>query len=317
MSLRLMRVQPEDIDPYTLFIGNLPNVVTVQTVKQMFPAAKRIDIGHAQRIKHTRYAFIRFTNVEEAIQAFKANHNKVIDGKNIIIRFRRHNAPIALPEDTTTPKTPKRQKAGQQQQQQQPQLVVSVEQRPKRLSLVPASAPGHSGTLSTIKTEILDEDEPDGGPVGTHVKRYAGGAGGPLCVIKSEPDDTDIEDSLEEEEDVDNIRDFLEEQEEEEGLNLDEINPDENYCEDDDTDIDSFGKNYWTLEQLRRNAADNGSGSVKNEEPDLESATKTTSTMLIKRKEHKPPSTQIKTKRRDDQLNDLFSCLEPDDDLSL
>ena len=201
------QVQPEDIDPYTLFIGNLPNVVTVQTVKQMFPAAKRIDIGHAQRIKHTRYAFIRFTNVEEAIQAFKANHNKVIDGKNIIIRFRRHNAPIALPEDTTTPKTPKRQKAGGQQPQQ-PQLVVSVEQRPKRLSLVPAAAgPGHSGTLSTIKTEILDEDDvPDGAPVGRNVKRYEG-AGGPLCVIKSEPDDTDIEDSLEEEEDVDNIRD--------------------------------------------------------------------------------------------------------------
>uniref|UniRef100_A0A182PGA6 RRM domain-containing protein n=1 Tax=Anopheles epiroticus TaxID=199890 RepID=A0A182PGA6_9DIPT len=307
-------VQPEDIDPYTLFIGNLPNVVTVQTVKQMFPAAKRIDIGHAQRIKHTRYAFIRFTNVEEAIQAFKANHNKVIDGKNIIIRFRRHNAPIALPEDTTTPKTPKRQKPGQQ-----PQLVVSVEQRPRpRLSLVPAAGPGHSGTLSTIKTEILDEedaDAPDGGPIGRNVKRYEG-AGGPLCVIKSEPDDTDIEDSLEEEEDVDNIRDFLEEQEEEEGLNLDEINPDENYCEDDDTDIDSFGKNYWTLEQLRRNAAgDNGSGSVKNEEQDLESATKTTSTMLIKSK-HKPP-TVTKTKRRDDQMNDLFSCLEPDDDLSL
>uniref|UniRef100_A0A182STD1 RRM domain-containing protein n=1 Tax=Anopheles maculatus TaxID=74869 RepID=A0A182STD1_9DIPT len=273
------KVQPEDIDPYTLFIGNLPNVVTVQTVKQMFPAAKRIDIGHAQRIKHTRYAFIRFTNVEEAIQAFKANHNKVIDGKNIIIRFRRHNAPIALPEDTTTPKTPKRQKPGQQQQQ----LVVSVEQRPRRLSLAPPGAPGHSGTLSTIKTEILDEDEPvEGGPmVGKNVKRYEG-AGGPLCVIKSEPDDTDIEDSLEEEEDVDNIRDFLEEQEEAEGLNLDEINPDENYCEDDDTDIDSFGKNYWTLEQLRRNAGDNGSGSVKNgEEQDLESATKTTSTMLI------------------------------------
>uniref|UniRef100_A0A182YQC6 RRM domain-containing protein n=1 Tax=Anopheles stephensi TaxID=30069 RepID=A0A182YQC6_ANOST len=299
-----------------MFIGNLPNVVTVQTVKQMFPAAKRIDIGHAQRIKHTRYAFIRFTNVEEAIQAFKANHNKVIDGKNIIIRFRRHNAPIALPEDTTTPKTPKRQKPGQQQQQ----LVVSVEQRPRRLSLAPPhGAPGHSGTLSTIKTEILDEDEADGGvPVARNVKRYEGGPGGPLCVIKSEPDDTDVEDSLEEEEDVDNIRDFLEEQEEEEGLNLDEINPDENYCEDDDTDIDSFGKNYWTLEQLRRNAGDNGSGSVKNgEEPDLESATKTTSTQLIKRKDHKPPTTVIKTKRRDDQLNDLFSCLEPDDDLSL
>uniref|UniRef100_A0A182INP5 Uncharacterized protein n=1 Tax=Anopheles atroparvus TaxID=41427 RepID=A0A182INP5_ANOAO len=310
-------VQPEDIDPYTLFIGNLPNVVTVQTVKQMFPFAKRIDIGHAQRIKHTRYAFIRFTNVDEAIQAFQANHNKVIDGKNVIMRFRRHNAPIALPEDTTTPKTPKRQKGPPQLQlQQQQQLVVSVEQRPRRLLATTASS--GAGTLSTIKTEILDEDDADGPPRTAGKRTGGGGVGSPLCVIKSEPDDTDIEDSLEhEEEDVDNIRDFLEEQEEAEGLNLEEINPDENYCEDDDTDIDSFGKNYWTLEQLRQNAADNASGgSGKQEEPDVESATKTTSTQLIKRA-GKPPTTVIKTKRRDDQLNDLFSCLEPDDDLSL
>ncbi|XP_052873533.1 uncharacterized protein LOC128278847 [Anopheles cruzii] len=290
--------QPEDIDPYTLFIGNLPNVITVNTMKQMFPDAKRIDIGHAQRIKHTRYAFIRFTNVEEAIHAFNANHNKVIDGKTIIIRFRRHNAPIALPEDTTTPKTPKRQKS---------QLVVSVEQRPKRISATPAN----SDTLSTIKTEILDEDE--NGVQVQYVSKAQ--AGHPLPVIKSEGDDTDIEDS--EEEDVDNIRDFLEEHQEDDGLNLDEINPDENYCEDDDTDIDSFGKNYWTLEQLRQNANENGSVPSRNEELDAESATKTSSTMVIKRKEHKAPTTNIKTKRRDDQLNDLFSCLEPDDDLSL
>lgn len=121
----LFQLKPEEIDPQTLFIGNLPNAVTVYTVKQMFPTARRIDIGHAQRMKHTRYAFIRFHNVNDAIAAFKANFNKVIDGKNIIVRFRRHNAPIAMPEDTNTPKTPKRQKG-------LGQLFVSVEQKPAR-----------------------------------------------------------------------------------------------------------------------------------------------------------------------------------------
>ncbi|XP_049543843.1 protein painting of fourth [Anopheles darlingi] len=292
-------VQPEDIDPYTLFIGNLPNIVTVHSMKQMFPTAKRIDIGHAQRIKHTRYAFIRFTNVEEAIYAFQANHNKIIEGKNIIIRFRRHNAPIALPEDTTTPKTPKRQKG---------QLVVSVEQRSKRN----VSASTNRNTLSTIKSEILDEND-NNGTANSFLKCQNGSQ---ISAVKSENDDTDIENSLDnEEEDIDNIRDFLEEHEDDEGLDLDEINPDEDYCEDDDTDIESAVKTYWTLEQLQRNANENNSVSGKNDE-EPESATKTTSTMLIKRKDQKPPAA-IKTKRRDDQLNDLFSCLEPDDDLSL
>ncbi|XP_050092802.1 uncharacterized protein LOC126575859 [Anopheles aquasalis] len=292
-------VQPEDIDPYTLFIGNLPSIITVHSMKQMFPVAKRIDIGHAQRIKHTRYAFIRFTNVEEAIYAFQANHNKIIEGKNIIIRFRRHNAPIALPEDTTTPKTPKRQKG---------QLIVSVEQRSKRN----VSACANRNTLSTIKSEILNQN--DNYETAHSFTKCQNGS--QISALKTNNDDTDIEDSLNnDEEDIDNIRDFLDEHEGDEVLDLHGINPDEHYCEDDDTDIESVVKTYWTLEQLQRNANENNSVSGKNDE-ELESATKTSSTMLIKRKDQKP-STVIKTKRRDDQLNDLFSCLEPDDDLSL
>ncbi|XP_055535223.1 uncharacterized protein LOC129724379 isoform X3 [Wyeomyia smithii] len=145
-------VKPNDIDPLTLFIGNLPNAVTVYTVKQMFPTARRIDIGHAQRLKHTRYAFIRFHNVDDAIAAFESNINKIIDGKNIIIRFRRCNAPIAMPEDTNTPKTPKRQKGSGQ-------LFVSIEQKPRcDRNNHQRSDIHHSDTLNTIKTEILDED---------------------------------------------------------------------------------------------------------------------------------------------------------------
>ncbi|XP_058456742.1 uncharacterized protein LOC131434116 [Malaya genurostris] len=301
-------VKPEEIDPLTLFIGNLPNAVTVYTVKQMFPTARRIDIGHAQRMKHTRYAFIRFHNADDAIGAFKANLNKVIDGKNIIVRFRRYNAPIAMPEDTNTPKTPKRQKgtAGQ--------LFVSIEQKPNRVCGRKEQYQPEihrSDTLNTIKTEILDEDLVRDE---LHVKTR----------VKPEPPEfSDENPEIDDEEDDDDVEDFLEDDENED-LNLDEINADENYCEEDDTDIDACDKNYWTLEQLRNKASEDTSSSVSGSKKsdvfiELESGTKTSSTTFNthKTKENKAVSSFIVSKRRDDQLQDLFSCLEPDDDLSL
>ncbi|XP_058838330.1 uncharacterized protein LOC131694008 [Topomyia yanbarensis] len=300
--------KPEEIDPLTLFIGNLPNAVTVYTVKQMFPTARRIDIGHAQRMKHTRYAFIRFHNADDAIGAFKVNLNKVIDGKNIIIRFRRYNAPIAMPEDTNTPKTPKRQKGAAGQ------LIVSVEQKPNRIC---GRNDQHrpeihrSDTLNTIKTEILDDDY-----VREELRIQSR--------VKPEPPDfPDEKPEVYDEEDDDDIEDFLEDDEDED-VNFDEINADENYCDDDDTDIDALDKNYWTLEQLRNKAGDDASSSASGSKKsdvfiELESGTKTSSTTFNthKTKENKAVSSFIVSKRRDDQLQDLFSCLEPDDDLSL
>ncbi|XP_029735302.2 uncharacterized protein LOC109423859 [Aedes albopictus] len=299
------KLKPEEIDPLTLFIGNLPNAVTVYTVKQMFPTARRIDIGHAQRMKHTRYAFIRFHNVGDAIAAFKANFNKVIDGKNIIVRFRRHNAPIAMPEDTNTPKTPKRQKG-------LGQLFVSVEQKPMRNVRSTDKAHNleihHSDTLNTIRTDILDED------IVKEEMAYR-------PRVKIEP--PEIPENDIEEEESDDIEDFLEDDEAED-LNLDEINADDNYCEDDDTDVDAIDKNYWTLEQLRSKASNDGTASVSESiksdifmEPESATKTSCSTTFTTKPKEHKPVSTFIVSKRRDDQLQDLFSCLEPDDDLSL
>ncbi|XP_055625269.1 uncharacterized protein LOC129767968 [Toxorhynchites rutilus septentrionalis] len=298
-------IKPEEIDPLTLFIGNLPNAVTVYTVKQMFPSARRIDIGHAQRMKNTRYAFIRFRNVHDAIGAFKANFNKVIDGKNIILRFRRHNAPIAMPEDTSTPKTSKRQKGAGQ-------LFVSIEQKPNRCerSDKPKLEMYHSDTLNTIKTEILDEEI-------EKIVRHR---------VKIEPPEVpNNELELEESNDEDDIEDFLED-DEDAALNFDDINADENECtaEDDDTEIDALDKNYWTLEQLRSKASDGASTSTSDSKKsdilmEQESGTKTSSTTFntTKPKDHKPATSFIVSKRRDDQLQDLFSCLEPDDDLSL
>lgn len=88
---------PESIDPYTLYIGNLPTNVNIQTVKEKFPEAARVDVGFAQRMRYTRYAFIRFNSVSEAIKAYKENHNLVLDSRSIIVRFRRQKGQIDLP----------------------------------------------------------------------------------------------------------------------------------------------------------------------------------------------------------------------------
>lgn len=45
---------PEEIDPYTLYIGNLPESVNVNEVKSKFPTAIRVDVGFAQKMRNTR-----------------------------------------------------------------------------------------------------------------------------------------------------------------------------------------------------------------------------------------------------------------------
>lgn len=45
---------PEEIDPYTLYIGNLPETVNVNEVKSKFPTAARVDVGYAQKMRNTR-----------------------------------------------------------------------------------------------------------------------------------------------------------------------------------------------------------------------------------------------------------------------
>ncbi|GBP96553.1 Protein painting of fourth [Eumeta japonica] len=57
--------------------------------QEHFPGAARIDIGFAQRMKYTRYAFIRYQNVHLAIEAYKRMFDSEIGGRTLTIRFRR------------------------------------------------------------------------------------------------------------------------------------------------------------------------------------------------------------------------------------
>ncbi|OXU25692.1 hypothetical protein TSAR_012611 [Trichomalopsis sarcophagae] len=96
---------PEEIDPYTLYIGNLPESVNVNEVKSKFPTAARVDVGYAQKMRNTRYAFIRYNSVDESIAAYRQAHDLMWDTRSIIVRFRRQRGNTCLPgEPKSNPK---------------------------------------------------------------------------------------------------------------------------------------------------------------------------------------------------------------------
>ena len=47
-------------------------------------------MGYAKKMKFTRYAFIRYTNVDQAIEGFRRTVNIIqFDNRSVIVRFRR------------------------------------------------------------------------------------------------------------------------------------------------------------------------------------------------------------------------------------
>lgn len=91
-------VEAKDIDPYTIYVGNLPNNVSVRRVKELFPNSVRIDIGYAQRMKYTRYAFVRYNTVEESIDGFRSATELHLGPRSLVVRFRRLRGNMELHE---------------------------------------------------------------------------------------------------------------------------------------------------------------------------------------------------------------------------
>lgn len=46
---------------------------------------------------YIRYAFIKFSNAEDAIQAYKEKYNLVIDSRSVVLRFRRGKGNVNPP----------------------------------------------------------------------------------------------------------------------------------------------------------------------------------------------------------------------------
>nr|XP_023013404.1 uncharacterized protein LOC111503349 isoform X2 [Leptinotarsa decemlineata] len=92
-----LNIGPEDIDPLTLYVGNLAQEVTKEDMVKCYPRQKRIDIGYAKKMKYTRYAFVSFKCVEDSIEAFQRTHASQMYSKSLIVRFRRLHGTVGMP----------------------------------------------------------------------------------------------------------------------------------------------------------------------------------------------------------------------------
>uniref|UniRef100_A0A336N069 CSON008695 protein n=1 Tax=Culicoides sonorensis TaxID=179676 RepID=A0A336N069_CULSO len=109
---------PEDIDPYTIFMGNIHPSTPIQSIKQSVQKAYRVDVGFAKKHKFGRYAFAKFRTAKDAREAFMTlRSTSNTGGMDMVVRFRRlrgnisngpnnqekqvHNAKKAV-NDTTT-----------------------------------------------------------------------------------------------------------------------------------------------------------------------------------------------------------------------
>uniref|UniRef100_A0A1Y1NGR7 RRM domain-containing protein n=1 Tax=Photinus pyralis TaxID=7054 RepID=A0A1Y1NGR7_PHOPY len=97
----------DDIDPLTLYVGNLAQEVTKDDIVNLYPNNKRIDIGFAKKMKFTRYAFIGFRTAAESLEAFKRTHCKQMYSKSLIVRFRRLHGTIGMPGEAKPQNPPK------------------------------------------------------------------------------------------------------------------------------------------------------------------------------------------------------------------
>lgn len=139
-----------EIDPYALYVGNLPLNVTKACVLRYFNNSARIDIGHPQQLKNTRYAFVRFRNADDAFEAYKKNVNGVIESRSIIVRFRRVSPTLeAHQEEKSHPE--------QSVSEISTGTSSSVTRESDRLN----NSTQSSLDLSIVKEEPLDSEEQD------------------------------------------------------------------------------------------------------------------------------------------------------------
>lgn len=102
-------IGPEDIDPLTLYVGNLAQDIIKEDLASIYPKAKRIDIGFAKKMKFTRYAFVSYKTVDDCIEAFKKTHSTELYARSLIVRFRRLHGTVGMPGEAKSQNSGKRQ----------------------------------------------------------------------------------------------------------------------------------------------------------------------------------------------------------------
>ncbi|KAJ8974361.1 hypothetical protein NQ317_001322 [Molorchus minor] len=152
---------PEDIDPMTLYVGNLAQEVTKQDMVNLYPRQKRTDIGYAKKMKYTRYAFISFKSVDDCIEAFKKTHAKQMYSKSLIVRL---NGTVGMPGEPKPQMPPKSHDAEPKDHQSyspySENIDISNDMDLDQSEAITPLAPWEMVDVSKWETSMKVKDEP-------------------------------------------------------------------------------------------------------------------------------------------------------------
>lgn len=94
---------PENIDPFAIYVGNIPDNINIKYIKSQFDQCihyEEYDIqfnnDDSPIEKYSRYANFYFSSVEEAIEAYKKAFSLDL-GRRRIVRFRQRNMDLSDP----------------------------------------------------------------------------------------------------------------------------------------------------------------------------------------------------------------------------
>ncbi|XP_034120151.1 protein painting of fourth isoform X1 [Drosophila guanche] len=91
------------IDPWCLYVSNIPFSMTTSAIKGFFAKSSKVDIGVLRREKRARYAFVRYASTELAREAFKELSGTPLHNRTLTVRFRRlKKRPVLLKLPRTT-----------------------------------------------------------------------------------------------------------------------------------------------------------------------------------------------------------------------
>lgn len=88
--------QAECIDPCSLYVSNIPFTMNAADIKA-FVNSMRVDIGVMKRQKRARYAFVRYSSAETAMEAFRDLVRKTVHNRILTVRYRRQRKRLPQP----------------------------------------------------------------------------------------------------------------------------------------------------------------------------------------------------------------------------
>jgi hypothetical protein len=87
-----LATHPEQIDPFSLYVTNLHDSVTKESLQKLFNNAAVVTPPRKHNPKigsSTKFAFVAFESADDTLTAFKQHYNAVLSGNTIVMRFRR------------------------------------------------------------------------------------------------------------------------------------------------------------------------------------------------------------------------------------